>query len=152
RQRNRTGVTPSPGDALEGHLDMPLGRYLNELAQGRAAPGGRSAAALAVALGACLVCHGGAAVRATAPGGEAYAMETKADRLPAGAASLIQADAHSYLGVIKAQRLAAAGTDASRGAPARTGPGADTHHRQRAVVGALSAAADVPMQVPRGRR
>ena len=65
----------------------------------------------------------------------------------ARAASLIQADAHSYLGVIKAQRLAAAGTDTSQGAPARTGPGADTYHRQRAVVGALSAAADVPMQV-----
>jgi hypothetical protein len=29
-------------------------------------------------------------------------------------------------GVLKAQRLAAAGTDASQGAPARTGPGADT--------------------------
>ena len=81
------------------------------------------------------------------PGDEAYAMETKAERLRAGAASLIQADAHSYLGVIKAQRLAAAGTDTSQGAPARTGPGADTYHRQRAVVGALSAAADVPMQV-----
>jgi hypothetical protein len=74
-------------------------------------------------------------------------METKAERLRAGAASLIQADAHSYLGVIKTQRLAAAGTDASQGAPARTGPGAETHHQQRAVVGALSAAADVPMQV-----
>lgn len=81
------------------------------------------------------------------PGDEAYAMETKAERLRARAASLIQADAHSYLGVIKAQRRAAAGPDASQGAPARTGPGADTYHRQRAVAGALSAAADVPMQV-----
>ena len=126
---------------------MPRGRYLNELAQGRAAPGGGSAAALAVALGACLCAMAARLSARQLPGDEAYAMETKAERLRAGAASLIQADAHSYLGVIKAQRLAAAGTDTSQGAPARTGPGADTYHRQRAVVGALSAAADVPMQV-----
>jgi methenyltetrahydrofolate cyclohydrolase len=140
-------VTPSPGDALEGYLDIPLGRYLDELAQGRAAPGGGSAAALAVALGACLCAMAARLSARQLPGDEAYAMETKAERLRAGAASLIQADAHSYLGVIKAQRRAAAGTHASQGAPARTGPGADTHHRQRAVAGALSAAADVPMQV-----
>jgi formiminotetrahydrofolate cyclodeaminase len=98
---------------------MPLGRYLNELAQGRAAPGGGSAAALAVALGACLCAMAARLSARQLPGDEAYAMETKAERLRAGAASLIQADAHSYFGVIKAQRLAAAGTDASQGARQR---------------------------------
>jgi formiminotetrahydrofolate cyclodeaminase len=72
-------VTPSPGDAPEGYLDMPLGRYLDELAQGRAAPGGGSAAALAVALGACLCAMAARLSARQLPGDEAYAMETKAD-------------------------------------------------------------------------
>lgn len=140
-------MTPSPGDARAGYLDLQLGGYLDKLAHGGAAPGGGSAAALAVALGACLCAMAARLSTRQLPGEEAGVIEAAAERLHAGAASLVQADADYYLRVIKAQRRAAAGADASPGVPAGTGPGADIHHQQRAVAGALSAAADIPMQV-----
>ena len=44
----------APGTRRAGYLDMRVGEFLDELAAARPAPGGGSAAALAVALAAAL--------------------------------------------------------------------------------------------------
>jgi methenyltetrahydrofolate cyclohydrolase len=115
-----------------GYLDMPLRQFLGALAGNAAAPGGGVAAALSVTLGAGL-CAMAARLSARRLGDEtAGQLAADADRIQLAAASLMQADADAYGRVISAMRSPA---------------GDDPAGRKRAVAPALSAAADVPMQI-----
>lgn len=108
----------------EQYLRLELGQFLGLLAGPEPAPSGGGAAALAVALGAAL-CVMTARLSARHLGtAEAEATATETQRLCAAAASLIQADADAYQGVIAARRQ-------------RTGD----------VAAALSAASAVPVQI-----
>ena len=110
------------------YLDMPVGRFLEELSADRPDPGGGSAAALAVALAAGLCAM---AARLSA-GRLARAAELAAEarRLQARVAPLAQADAAGYQAVMEARRLA---------------PG--TPGRADKIAAALSAASAVPIQI-----
>jgi methenyltetrahydrofolate cyclohydrolase len=111
------------------YLNLPLNRFLEVLGGPEPVPGGGGAAALAVATAAGLCAM---AARLSARWlAEAEALTIEAERIAAAAASLIQADADSYLGVIEAQRL----------------PRDDAQARRRQVAAALSAACAVPMQI-----
>jgi methenyltetrahydrofolate cyclohydrolase len=122
-------VQPGATGEPDQYLELPLNRFLDQLAGPAPVPGGGGAAALAVATAAGL-CAMGARLSARWLA-EAEALTIEAERIAAAAASLIQADADSYLGVIEAQRLP------------RDDPGA----RRRQVSAALSAACAVPMQI-----
>jgi methenyltetrahydrofolate cyclohydrolase len=112
------------------HLDLPVGRFLEQLASAEPAPGGGGAAALAVSMAAGL-CVMTARLSARQLADEAAALVKDLERIATAAASLIQADADSYAAVIAARRSAGPGS----------GPGS------RPVAVALSAAADVPLQI-----
>lgn len=118
-------MTPGPAAGPAGYLDLPVRGYLDELGRGTAAPGGGSAAALAVALAGGLCAMAARLSARQLPGDAADRLAAQADRLCAGAAALVQADADAYLACIEARREAGA----------------------EAAAAALSAAADVPMQV-----
>jgi formiminotetrahydrofolate cyclodeaminase len=105
------------------YLDMPLGRFLDELSSDRPAPAGGSAAAVSVALAAAL-CE---MVARVSREGE---LAADARRLREGVSALAQADAEGYRGVLEARRLS---------------PG--TPERAEAISAALSAASAVPIQV-----
>jgi methenyltetrahydrofolate cyclohydrolase len=114
------------------YTDLPLSRFLEQLAGPDPAPSGGGAAALAVSLGAALC-----AMTARLSGrhmGEAEAADLAADgqRLADAAASLIQADADSYQAVIAARRQSA---------------GLDQQARDREMAAALWGAAAVPMEI-----
>lgn len=112
----------------DAYLDMPVGRFLDELAAGRPAPGGGSAAAMTVALAAGLC-----AMTARLSAGrlaQAGELAAQAQRLQDGVAQLAQADADGYRGVLEARRIA---------------PG--TPGRAAVVAAALSAASAVPIQI-----
>ena len=111
--------------------DLPLSRFLELLAGPDPAPSGGGAAALAVCLAAGL-CAKAARLSARQLGGEAADLTTSTERTLAAAASLIQADADSYRGVIAARRTPA---------------GIDDESRRRQIAAALSDAAEVPMQI-----
>lgn len=118
-----------PAGAPDQYLDLPLNRFLDQLAGPAPVPGGGGAAALAVATAAGL-----SAMAARLSAGrlaDADALTIEAERIAAAAASLIQADADSYLRVIEALRL----------------PRDDAHTRRRQIAAALSAASAVPMQI-----
>jgi methenyltetrahydrofolate cyclohydrolase len=116
----------------EQYLRLPLDRFLDLLAGPDPAPSGGGAAALTVALAASL-CAMTARLSARRLGAaEAGALTTEAERIAAAAASLIQADADSYQGVLQARRRLRDG-DAEQG------------HADLAA--ALSAASRVPMQI-----
>lgn len=116
----------------EQYLDLPLGRFLDLLAGPGPAPGGGGAAALAVALGAAL-CAMTARLSARSLGAaEAAALTADTERIAAAAASLIQADADSYRGVIEARRQPG---------------GDDTEQRRASLATALSAASAVPAEI-----
>jgi methenyltetrahydrofolate cyclohydrolase len=117
------GVT-CPGDQPSGYLDMPLGEFLAALAAAEPAPSGGGAAALSVALGAGL-CAMSAGLSGRQLGARAGGLRADAERLRDRAASLIQADADAYAGVLTARR---AGDVAE-------------------VAAALAAATAVPMQI-----
>src|SRR5260221_529156 len=111
-----TSQPPSP--------DLPLSRFLELLAGPDPAPSGGGAAALAVCLGAGL-CAMAARLSAGQLGAdEAADLTTNAERTVATAASLIQADADSYRGVITAQRQPADTAGAYRRRPDRAGQAA----------------------------
>jgi methenyltetrahydrofolate cyclohydrolase len=116
----------------DDYLHMPLSGFLGALADRSAAPGGGSAAATAVAVGAglCAMTARLSARQLTAEVADELA--TDACALQAGAAALIQADGRSYQAVLAAGRPANVGADVSR---------ADR------LAAALSTASDVPMQV-----
>jgi methenyltetrahydrofolate cyclohydrolase len=112
--------------------DLPLSRFLELLAGPDPAPSGGGAAALAVSMAAGL-CAKAARLSARQLGaGEAADLTTNAERTVATAASLIQADADSYRGVIAAQRRPA---------------GTDGESRRRQIAAALSDAAAAPMEI-----
>ena len=119
-----TGQPPYP--------DLPLSRFLELLAGPDPAPSGGGAAALAVCLGAGLCAMAARLSAGQLGAGEAADLTTNAERTVAAAASLIQADADSYRGVIAAQRQ-----------PADT----DGESRRRQIAAALSGAAAVPMEI-----
>jgi methenyltetrahydrofolate cyclohydrolase len=110
------------------YLDMPVGRFLDELSAGRPDPGGGSVAALAVALaaGLCAMAARLSAGRLAA----AAELAAEAQRLQARVAPLAQADADGYQAVMEARRLAP-----------------DTPGRSAAIATALSAASAVPTQI-----
>lgn len=118
-----------PGGAPDQYLGLPLNRFLDQLAGPAPVPGGGGAAALAVAAAAGL-----SAMAARLSAGrlaDAGALTIEAERIAATAASLIQADADSYLRVIEALRL----------------PRDDAPARRHQIAAALSAACAVPMQI-----
>ena len=110
------------------YLDMPVGRFLEELSAGRPDPGGGSVAALAVALAAGLCAM--AARLSAGRLADAAELAAEAQRLQARVAPLAQADADGYQAVMEARRLAA-------GTPGRA----------TAIATALSAASAVPTQI-----
>jgi methenyltetrahydrofolate cyclohydrolase len=114
------------------YSDLPLSRFLELLAGPDPAPSGGGAAALAVSLGASL-CAMAARLSAGQLGAdERENLTTSSERLGAQAASLIQADADSYQGVLEARRQP---------------PGPDAESRRRRITAALSDAAAVPVQI-----
>jgi len=121
-----------PGDATspDGYLGLPLGRFLDVLAEPAPVPGGGGAAALAVASAASL-CAMAARLSARQLAAEADTLAIESERVAAEAAALIQADADSYLSVIEAHRL----------------PRDDAQARRRHIAAALSAACAVPMRI-----
>jgi formiminotetrahydrofolate cyclodeaminase len=123
------------------YLDMPLGRFLAALAGSEAAPGGGAAAAVAVTLGAGLC---GMASRLSARQlTEKLTAEltADADRLSARTASLIQADAESYLRVLTALR------QPDKAAESHRPDGTVAESRKHRIAAALSEASEVPMAV-----
>jgi formiminotetrahydrofolate cyclodeaminase len=120
---------------------MPVRSFLAALAGRDAAPAGGCAAAVAVTLGAGL-CGMTARLSARQLTDElTAALTADADRLRAQAAALIQADAQSYLRVLRALRQPdeAAGPDRPDSAVAEL--------RKHRIAVALSEAAEVPMAV-----
>jgi formiminotetrahydrofolate cyclodeaminase len=119
-----------PGSGRAGYLDMRVGEFLDELAAARPAPGGGSAAALAVAFAAALgAMTAELSVRHLA---EAPGLAAQARGLLRRAAPLAQADADAYGGVLAARR--AAGRPASQ-------------ERAEQVSAALARACEVPLEV-----
>jgi formiminotetrahydrofolate cyclodeaminase len=111
---------------------MPFGGFLAAVADGTAAPGGGCGAATAVAIGAGLCAMAARLSARQLTTDEAAELADCASALQAGAAALIQADSSSYQAVLAARRPADVAADAS--------------HADR-VAAALSAAADIPLQV-----
>jgi methenyltetrahydrofolate cyclohydrolase len=111
------------------YLDLPLRRFLAVLAGDDPAPSGGGAAALAVSMGAGLCAMAARLSARQLAADEAADLTTKAERLAATAASLIQADADAYGGVLTAQRQPAG------------------ESRPRQIAAALSGAAAVPMEI-----
>ena len=114
------------------YLDLPLSRYLELLAAPGPAPGGGGAAALSVSLGAGLCAMTARLSARQLSADETADLTTRSEGLARTAASLIQADADSYQGVIAARRQ-----------PGST----DGDARCRQIAAALANAAEVPMQI-----
>jgi formiminotetrahydrofolate cyclodeaminase len=85
-------------------LDRPLRGFLDELASEAPAPGGGSAAGIAVAMGASLV---GMAARVSDDWPEAEGVRVQADQLRRRVAPLAQQDAKAYSDVVEARRESA---------------------------------------------
>lgn len=133
-------------DHGQQYLGLELGRFLDLLASPEPAPSGGGAAALSVALGAAL-CTMTARLSARRLGAEeAAALTTEAERLSAAAASLIQADADSYQGVLEARRRLASGGPQQQADVSSQRPAAADSQRGD-VARALSAASAVPVQI-----
>ena len=124
------GGPRAPRGGRAGYLDMRVGEFLDALAAARPAPGGGSAAALAVAFSAAL-CAMTAELSARRL---AHAPELAADarELLRRAAPLAQADADAYADVLAALRAPAE--------PAR-------RPREQRVSAALAQASAVPLEV-----
>jgi methenyltetrahydrofolate cyclohydrolase len=124
------GGPHGPGTGRAGYLDMRVGEFLDELAAARPAPGGGSAAALAVALAAAL-CAMTAELSARQLA-QAPQLAEESRVLLRRAAPLAQADADAYGGVLAARR-----------AP---GPPVGRQRKER-VSAALARACEVPLEV-----
>jgi methenyltetrahydrofolate cyclohydrolase len=131
--REPAAATPDephgPGSGRSGYLDMRVGEFLDELAAARPAPGGGSAAALAVALAAAL-CAMTAELSARHLAG-APQLAAQARGLLRRAAPLAQADADAYAGVLTALRA----------------PAQPDGQREEQVSAALARASEVPLEV-----
>lgn len=123
------------------YLELPLGEFLVTLSAGHAAPGGGSAAALTVSLGASLCAMAARLSTRQLAGLDIEFLVAEAERLRNSAASLVQADAESYLGVLAALRDQP-GQDPGA-ASHDPGPGRQRHRTDAA----LSEAATIPMEV-----
>jgi methenyltetrahydrofolate cyclohydrolase len=119
-----------PGTRRAGYLDMRVGEFLDELAAARPAPGGGSAAALAVAFAAAL-CAMTAELSARQLA-QAPQLAAQARGLLRRAAPLAQADADAYGGVLAALR-----------APGQP----DGPQRGEQISAALARASEVPLEV-----
>ena len=119
-----------PGSGRAGYLDMRVGEFLDELAAARPAPGGGSAAALAVALAAAL-CAMTAELSARQLA-ESPRLAADSRGLLRRAAPLAQADADAYGGVLAALRT-----------PSQAGG----RPREERVSAALAQATEVPLEV-----
>jgi formiminotetrahydrofolate cyclodeaminase len=111
-------------------LDETLARFLELTASDEPAPSGGAVAAVTVAMAAALC-----AMVARRSGGrlaDAPALVARADELRSRAALLAPADAEAYAPVLEAVRSPAA---------------ADAENRRRRIQVALSAAADVPLDI-----
>ena len=124
-----------------GYLDQPVGDFLGALSAGHAAPGGGSAAALTVALGASLCAMAARLSTQQLAGLDIEFLVAEAERLRNSAASLIQADAESYRGVVAALR-----DQAGPGATSQL-PDPDPERERERIQAALSEAATIPMEV-----
>lgn len=124
------GRPRGPGTGWEGYLDLRVGDFLDELAAARPAPGGGSAAALAVALAAAL-CAMTAELSARQLA-QAPQLAGESRGLLRRAAPLAQADTDAYAGVLAALR--APGQPAGR-------------QREEQVSAALARASAVPLEV-----
>ena len=120
----------APGTRRAGYLDMRVGEFLDELAAARPAPGGGSAAALAVALAAAL-CAMTAELSARQLA-QAPQLADESRGLLHRAAPLAQADADAYADVLIALR-----------APGQP----DGRQREEQVSAALARASEVPLEV-----
>ena len=118
---------PTPENSASDYLDLPLGEFLDRVASDSPAPGGGSAAAIAVALAAGLA--GMAARVSTGQLSDAPELADQADASRHGVAPLARADAESYGRVLDAYRES------------------DPETRMARVRDALSGAADVPLAV-----
>ena len=118
---------PTPENTAPDYLDLPLGEFLDRVASDSPAPGGGSAAAIAVALAAGLA--GMAARLSTGQLSDAPELADQADASRHGVAPLARADAESYGRVLDAYRES------------------DPETRMARVRDALSGAADVPLAV-----
>ncbi|HEX4660646.1 MAG TPA: cyclodeaminase/cyclohydrolase family protein [Streptosporangiaceae bacterium] len=114
------------------YSDLPLSRFLELLAGPDPAPSGGGAAALAVSMGAGLCAMAARLSARQLPADEREHLTNNSERMAVTAASLVQADADSYRGVIEARRQPA---------------DADGEAQRRLIAAALSDAAAVPMQV-----
>jgi formiminotetrahydrofolate cyclodeaminase len=132
--REPAAATPDephgPGTGRAGYLGMQVGEFLDELAAAGPAPGGGSAAALAVALGAAL-CAMTAELSARQQA-QASQLAAQARGLLRRVASLAQADADAYADVLTALR-----------APGQP----DVGQREEKVSAALARASEVPLEV-----
>ncbi len=135
-------MSPSPGDP-RNYLEQPLSVFLDTLSAGHAAPGGGSAAALAVALGAGLCAMAARLSSRQLPALDIEFLVAEAEHLRSSAASLVQADAESYRDLVAALRDEA---DQDPGATSDTG-GPDAEHRRQRIDAASSEAATIPMEV-----
>ena len=114
------------------YRDLPLSRFIELLSGPDPAPSGGGAAALAVSMGAGLCAMAARLSARELTAGETADLTAHAERIATTAASLIQADADSYRGVIAARRQPA---------------GAHGESRRRQIAAALSDAAAVPMEI-----
>jgi formiminotetrahydrofolate cyclodeaminase len=114
------------------YRDLPLSRFIELLSGSDPAPSGGGAAALAVSMGAGLCAMAARLSARELTAGETADLTANAERIATTAASLIQADADSYRGVIAARRQPA---------------GAHGESRRRQIAAALSDAAAVPMEI-----
>jgi methenyltetrahydrofolate cyclohydrolase len=124
------GGPRAPGAGRARYLDMRVGEFLDELAAARPAPGGGSAAALAVALAAAL-CAMTADLSARQLA-QAPQLAEESRGLLRRAAPLAQADADAYADVLAALR-----------APGQP----DGRPREERVSAALARASEVPLEV-----
>lgn len=132
-----------PGSGPPAYLGQPVGEFLGALSAGHAAPGGGSAAALAVALGASLCAMAARLSAQQLSGLDIEFGVTEAERLRNSAASLVQADAVSYRGVVAALRDQ---PGLEPGAPGHL-MDPDAEHQRLRIDAALSEAATIPMEV-----
>jgi formiminotetrahydrofolate cyclodeaminase len=116
------------------YLALPVGEFLDALADETPAPGGGSAVALTVAQAAALCAMAARLSRRHLAADRVSQLLADAERIGRAAASLIELDAQAYTRVIEATRAARAGA-----------PGPADH--AEALAAALSHAADVPLRL-----
>ncbi len=142
------GTPGGPDSGPPAYLDQPVGEFLATLSAGHAAPGGGSAAALAVALGAGLCAMAGRLSTRQLAGLDIEFLVAEAERLRNSAAALIQADAESYRDVVAARRDQSGGDVPDSGATNLVADLVPVPERQRERIdAALSEAATIPMEV-----